>query len=493
MKILNWIARLFKNIRSRFLRRKKEQSNIGQIAENKAISQEEINIRIIELLDQTDIISADAVLEIAVNQTAVDLQELTVTRSKVRKRIFEHQEIEREVTALNNKLMDIQIKQNKIESVIFRQNYSTDKDIEDLEHLFQKNVNEQNLVLSTSANDKLKSRYEQFGKFIQERILVRIYKVREEKRAKEEETKKQQIKELIGRIENQINQVNLHEAQIQIAKAAASIVGLRNPDQRKDFREKLENLKLKFRQRQIQEEAKRQDQELKRQQEEAERRRLAEEAKREEERKQRAQQELIKKQQEEEKRRKEEEKKHELQRLLTRKLNWQEYSEVLQKNEISILYHFTDRANISTIKQAGGLYSWAFMDRENIYVPRPGSGPDARWAARQFGLTDFISLSFISDHPMKHVAFNEGRISDPILLTISTEVCFWINTRFSTMNAADNRSKKGSTVDVLKECKFSLFKEHYFNLEGINKKYYQAEVLVKTWIPIEYITNINQF
>ena len=68
---------------------------------------------------------------------------------------------------------------------------------------------------------------------------------------------------MIGRIENLINQGNLHEAQSQITKATISITGLRTPEQKKSFREKLEALKAKFRDRQIREEAKRQAEELK--------------------------------------------------------------------------------------------------------------------------------------------------------------------------------------------------------------------------------------
>ncbi|QQS30754.1 MAG: DUF4433 domain-containing protein [Sphingobacteriales bacterium] len=493
MKIFDWIIGYFNKVRSYFRKNKQEQAVRDPIIETGRTSQEEIPSINEEIVKQEEPLTEVEISKLAEIQTATELQRLIAPPIKIRKRIFDLVEIEQEVTALNKKLIKVQIKQNQIEPVRFPQTYKTEKDIEELERILQKYDNKQNLTLSISAIDKLKSRFGQFDKFLQDRILTKIYRIREEKRRKEEETKKQQVKELIGRIENLINHGNLQEAQDQISKAAISITGLRNPDQKKSFREKLEVLKAEFRDRQIREEAKRQAKELKKQQKEAERKRSAEEDKREEERKRREQVDITRKQQEGDKKKKEEDKKQALQRLLDKKSDWQDFAKVLKNNGITTLYHFTDRVNISSIKETGGLYSWNYLDRENIDVARPGSGAEARWAARQFGLSDFISLSFVSDPPMKHVALKEGRISNPVTLKISTEVCYFIHTNFSTMNAADNRSRKGSTIADLRQCRFDLFNRHYSALQGDEKKYYQAEVLVKTWIPIQFITNINQF
>jgi hypothetical protein len=110
----------------------------------------------------------------------------------------------------------------------------------------------------------------------------------------------------------------------------------------------------------------------------------------------------------------------------------------------------------------------------------------------EFGLEDYVRLSFIKDHPMKHVAMNEGRITRPYLLKVSIEVCYFENTRFSDMNAADRRHTNGDSVDFLSSLRFDLFHKRYFDLNPIEKKQHQAEVLVKTWIPAEFITNFNE-
>jgi len=493
MKIFKWIRGYFEKVRSRFRNKKQEQDIRDRIVKTKGTTQEEIKTRINEKVNQDEPLSQIEIEELVATQTATELQALVNTPTKTRKRVFDLVEIEQEVSELNRKLIDIQVKQRQVEPIRFPQNYSTDKGIEELERILQKHDNKQNLTLSTSAIDKLKSRFGQFDKFLQERILVKIYRIREEKQKREEETKKQQVKELIGRVENLINQGSLQDMQSLISKATSSISGLRNPDQKKSFREKLETLKAKFRESQVREEAKRQAEELKRQQEEAERISLAEEARREEEKQRREQAALIQRQQDEAKRKKEEEKKQELQRLLARKPNWQEYADVLQEYGVTTFYHFTDRANIASIKKNGGLFSWQYCDRNGISIPVAGGDTLSRKLDIGQGLQDFVRLSFISDHPMMHVALRDRRIFQSAVLKISLEVAYLENTKFSNMNAADNRHQNDTSVSFLKNLRFDLFKQSYFNLEGTDKKYFQSEVMVKTWIPIEYITNINQF
>ncbi|MCB0455868.1 MAG: DUF4433 domain-containing protein [Aequorivita sp.] len=491
MKIFAWIRGYFDKVRSRFRKKKQEQEVRDRIVKTKGTSREEIQTNIEEKVSQENLLTSSEILVLAETQTATELQDLIAPTVKIRKRVFDLVEIEQEVTTLNKKLIEVQIKQKQVEPVRFPQNYKTDKDIEELEQILQKHDNKQNLVLSTSAIDKLKSRFGQFDKFLQDRILTKIYRIREEKRRKEEETKKQQVKELIGRIENLINQGNLHEAQSQITKATISITGLRTPEQKKSFREKLEALKAKFRDRQIREEAKRQAEELKKQQEEVERRRLAEEARREEERKQREQRELIERQQQEAKKKKEEEKKQELQRLLTNKSNWQDFAQVLQENGITKLYHFTDRANIPSIKSNRGLFSWHYCDANNILIPKTGGDPLSRELDKRHRLHDYVRLSFCNDHPMQYRLSQSGY--DLIVLEVSIDVALFENTRFSNINAADSGHQQGATIDDLKRVRFSATKRNYLRKDDPDFKHHQAEVMVKTWIPIKFITNINQF
>lgn len=258
-------------------------------------------------------------------------------------------------------------------------------------------------------------------------------------------------------------------------------------------RERFLNRLATFKHRLLSKEVKRQAAVLEKQRQVAEVRRKKEKEKRRKEEAKKQREKAVQEAERLTKQREKEEKKQKIESLLVKKSNWTEYEKILKENNITTFYHFTDRVNLESIKMNKGLFSWNHLDKKNINVVSPGSGVEARWEAKSFGLSDYISLSFVKDHPMKYVARKEGRISNPIILEISIEACFWKETQFSTMNAADNRSIKGKNLEVLKKCKFSIFNQNYFNLEGLDKKYYQAEILIKTRIPIKYITNINQF
>jgi len=368
----------------------------------------------------------------------------------------------------------------------------------------QKHDNKQNLVLSTSAIDKLKSRFGQFDKFLQERVLVGIYRIREVERAKEFKKFKHEIEALHVQVNKQIDQEDFQSAKLAIRKLEVLLKSIQAlsvkiiQGKAKENNRVVSNLvsktvelkrKLSFRETEI--EAKRQAEELKRQQEEAERRQLAEEARRKEERQRREQVALIQRQQEEAKRKKEEDKKQGLQRLLSKKSNWQNYAQILQENEITTLYHFTDRVNIASIKQNKGLYSWRYCDLNNISIIKSGGDTLSRGLDTKYNLQDFVRLSFCDDHPMQYRLSQSGY--DLVLLKINIEVAYLENTRFSDINATDSNHRQGSSIEDLKRIRFSATKKNYVRKDDPDFKFHQAEVLVKTWIPIECITNINQF
>jgi hypothetical protein len=136
----------------------------------------------------------------------------------------------------------------------------------------------------------------------------------------------------------------------------------------------------------------------------------------------------------------------------------------------------------------------------NITILRPGGSPDSRGNDTINGKKDFVRLAFNKGHPMLWVAKKDGRISDPVWLEIKTDVAFFEYTEFSDKNAAAFRSYTpniGKTLEFLKNIRFDILKKalfvNHYNLMDDEKPYNQAEVLVKTWIPIDYISNINDF
>lgn len=78
-----------------------------------------------------------------------------------------------------------------------------------------------------------------------------------------------------------------------------------------------------------------------------------------------------------------------------------------------------------------------------------------------------------------------------VLLEISTKVACFENTRFSNMNATDNNMLCGETINSLQSVNFVAVKKTFVKKEDPDFKAHQAEVLVKTWIPLKYIININ--
>ena len=102
-----------------------------------------------------------------------------------------------------------------------------------------------------------------------------------------------------------------------------------------------------------------------------------------------------------------------------------------------------------------------------------------------------IRVSFCTDHPMQFRLEQRGR--NLVLLKIDVEVAYFENTIFCNINATDSNHKKGQNIEDLERIRFSATKRTFVSREDPDFKHHQAEVLVKTWIPLEHITNINAF
>ena len=90
----------------------------------------------------------------------------------------------------------------------------------------------------------------------------------------------------------------------------------------------------------------------------------------------------------------------------------------------------------------------------------------------------------------------DGRISNPVILEIDPEVILWRDTLYSNMNATIHRIRPniGETLADFKQIHFQSVKARkHFDLPEEEWPYFQAEILVKNFIPIEYIKNIGNF
>ena len=181
---------------------------------------------------------------------------------------------------------------------------------------------------------------------------------------------------------------------------------------------------------------------------------------------------------------------------MEKKSNWQEFKAVLEEHKIVKLYHFTDRDNLESIIVNGGLYSWMDCERKGIKINKPGGSPVSRQLDSGRNLEDYVRISFTTQHPMMYVAMKDGRISNPVILEIDTDVIYWKDTCYSNLNAAKHtiRPNIGEGLADFKQIHFQSVKAHkHFDLPEEEQPYFQAEILVKNFIPLEYIKNIGNF
>ncbi len=181
---------------------------------------------------------------------------------------------------------------------------------------------------------------------------------------------------------------------------------------------------------------------------------------------------------------------------MDKKTNWHEFKAVLDEHRITKLYHFTDRDNLESIIKNGGLYSWMDCDRKGIKINKPGGSSASRQLDSSRNLEDYVRVSFTTQHPMMYVAMKDGRISNPVILEIDPEVVYWDESLYANLNAARYTIKPniGPTISDFKQIHFQSVKARtHFDLPEEEQPYFQAEVLVKNFIPLEYIKNIGNF
>lgn len=179
---------------------------------------------------------------------------------------------------------------------------------------------------------------------------------------------------------------------------------------------------------------------------------------------------------------------------MEKKSNWQEFKAILDQNGITKLYHFTDRENLDSIIRNGGLFSWGDCVEKRIAVSRPGGSDASHQIDRGYGLQKYVRVCFTKEHPMMYVAMKDGRISNPVVLEIDLDVIYGKDTQYADRNAAKTGMNVGGTLDDFKKIHFQAVKARkHFDLPEEEQMFFQAEVLVKNFIPLEYIKNIGNF
>jgi hypothetical protein len=151
----------------------------------------------------------------------------------------------------------------------------------------------------------------------------------------------------------------------------------------------------------------------------------------------------------------------------------------LRRNDITVLYHFTDAANLDSIRKQG-LLSAASVFQKGIESAL-NSDETSRAMDKKMGLEDYVRLSFNAENPMKYVAQNEKRISRAVMLQIKLEVVSRPGVLFFDCNATRHDAVQSSSPSVVH---FDVVKaDNQFAVAPEKKHFYQAEVLVPSPLP----------
>jgi hypothetical protein len=154
-----------------------------------------------------------------------------------------------------------------------------------------------------------------------------------------------------------------------------------------------------------------------------------------------------------------------------------------------LVYHFTDKRNISEIKKQGGILPRSII--QNAYIP--GGNRQSVDMDNNKGMQNYVHLCFLDDHPMEFIARDQGRI-DPIWLKISTDVldipgvlyCAGVSNAIDAIYLNAKQAIKIMDFD-------HLFNYYDFSIENNMELHNQAkkyEILIPTKIPLNYIRNI---
>ena len=217
-----------------------------------------------------------------------------------------------------------------------------------------------------------------------------------------------------------------------------------------------------------------------------------EKKKREQEERERRRREEAERREQEEKERKVRERQEMLYRVShAKKPNASAFINLLTSNGISYFYHFTAKRNLESIRSNGGLFSWKYCEDNGIEIPFPGGDGPSRSLDTRHGLADYVRLSFCSDHPMRYHVDNRG--GDTVLLRVKVDVAGLEGTLFSDINAADSAHHHGGTLSDLQMVNLAATQQTYVSADSEFFKQHQAEVMVKTFIPLEYIVFPENF
>lgn len=163
--------------------------------------------------------------------------------------------------------------------------------------------------------------------------------------------------------------------------------------------------------------------------------------------------------------------------------------EHLNSHGIQYFYHFTEREKLFSIKQNGGLMSSRRCLDEGIVLPITTDVSTSRDRDAELGLDDYARLSFCEHLPLIDIRKQQGK--DLVLLKIDPKVALFEETRFTDIEATYENVKHGDHYEDLQKVDIDVTQKCISEVTEEERPYYQAEVLVKSLVPLKYILNID--
>ena len=167
----------------------------------------------------------------------------------------------------------------------------------------------------------------------------------------------------------------------------------------------------------------------------------------------------------------------------------EEIRSYLQQNGINYLYHFTEKNRLQSIIRYGGLLSYKRCLDESGVMPVREDMALTRDIDARLGLEDYVRLSFCSRLPKIEERQAEG--AELVLLKIDPEVALFEDTLFTDIEATHEGMRLGNKFDDLRHVNIKATQKDICNPDDDDYWQRQAEILVKSFIPLKYIINIK--
>lgn len=161
-------------------------------------------------------------------------------------------------------------------------------------------------------------------------------------------------------------------------------------------------------------------------------------------------------------------------------------------HNIRYFYHFTDASKIDSIRKNGGLLSSKKCLDEGISIPVRTDMAESRDIDAKKDLENYARLSFCKRLPKLYQRLACDPDADFVLLYVDIEVALFEETMFTDKEATLKSFNCGKELEDLKKVNMdAVQKEICPTRFDIDYWDYQAEVLVKGYIPSRFIVNLD--